>query len=84
MILVVTYGNGVRIGRATTVVLLRPILQVLPVDLTAWSVGVAGTTMPGSVARHTATSRLTTAAALGYAWFSPSNDFLFRVIHSYY
>ena len=55
------YGNGVRIGMANTVVLLRPILLVLIVGLTTWAVVVAGAAMPGSVARHTVTtSHLTT------------------------
>ena len=63
------YGNGVRIGMANTVVLLRPILLVLIVVLTACSVEVAGTSVPDSVARHTVTSsRLTTTAtSLGSA-----------------
>ena len=72
-------GSGVKIGMATTVVLLRPILQVLIVGLAACTVVVAGTSMPGTVARRAVTAaRLTAAAtALGSAWFSPSNDFLF-------
>ena len=79
-------GSGVRIGMATTVVLFRPILQVLIVGLAACAVVVVGTTLPGTVARRAvSTARLATVATpLGSAWFSPSNDFLFRVIHSYY
>ena len=46
------YGSGVRIGMTTTIVLLRPILQVLIVGLTACTVGVAGSSLPGTVARH--------------------------------
>ena len=48
-------GNGVWIGMANTAVLLRPILQVLPVGLAACTVGVAGPAMPGTVARHIVT-----------------------------
>ena len=73
------YGSGVRIGMADTVNLLRPILQVLPVGLSACAVGVAGTSLPGSVARLTVTKAClaSVTATLGSAWFSPSNDFLF-------
>ena len=62
-------GSGVKIGMANTAVLLRPILLVLPVDLTACSVVVAGATVPGSVARLAVTaSRLASVtAALGSA-----------------
>ena len=72
------YGNGVRIGMANTVFILKPILLVLPVGLTACTVEVAGTTLPGAVARHTvSTARLATVAStLGSDWSSPSNDFL--------
>ena len=58
-------GNGVMIGKVITVVLLRPILLVLPVGLTACAVEVAGSTMPGSVARLTvAAARLTAVTAI--------------------
>ena len=69
-------GSGVKIGMATTVVLLRPILLVLTVGLTACTVEVAGAALPGTVACHAvAAARLSTAAAtLGSAWSSPSND----------
>ena len=71
-------GSGVKIGMANTVVLLRPILLVLTVGLTAWAVVVAGASLPGTVARLTvASTRLAAVtAALGSAWSSPSNDFL--------
>ena len=73
------YWSGVRIGMTTTVALLRPILQVLIVGLTACAVEVAGAALPGTVARHAvASTRLAAAsAASGSAWSSPSNDFLF-------
>lgn len=63
------YGNGARIGMKIIEVLLRPILLVLPVGLTACTVGVAGTTMPGSVARLavTATRLPTATTTLGSA-----------------
>ena len=79
-------GSGVRIGMANTVVLLRLILQVLMVGLSACSVVVAGAAMLGAVARRavTAARLASAAAALGFDWSSPSNDFLFRVVHSYY
>ena len=73
------YGSGVRIGMANTADLLRLILQVLPVGLAACTVEVAGSTLPGSVARlAVSTSRLSAiTTTLGSAWFSPSNNFLF-------
>ena len=46
---------------ANTAVLLRSILMVLPVSLAAWTVEVAGATLPGAVARlAVTTARLTT------------------------
>ena len=59
---------------------------MLIVDPTACTVGGAVATLPGTVARRTVTAaRLTSATStLGSAWFSPSNDFLFLSIHSYY
>ena len=54
-------GSGVKIGMANTAVLLRSILMVLPVSLAAWTVEVAGATLPGAVARlAVTTARLTT------------------------
>ena len=81
-----TCGSGVKIGKVFTVVSHRLILQVLIVGLAACTVEVAGATLQASVARHAVTATRLTAvtAALGSAWSSPSNDFLFRVIHSYY
>ena len=63
------YWSGVRIGMTTTVALLRPILQVLIVGLTACAVEVAGSTMPGAVARLTvaATRLAAVASTLGSA-----------------
>ncbi len=70
--------NGVRIVKVLTVVPHRLILQVLPVGLTACTVGVAGSALPGYVARHAVTATYLTAVptASGSAWSSPSNDFL--------
>ena len=78
-------GNGVKIGMKNIVALFRPILQVQIGGLTACSVVVAGSSLLGSVVRHTVpTARLPKAAnSLGSALSSPNNDFLFRVIHSY-
>ena len=56
------------------------------VGLAACAVVVAGSSLPRAVARRAVTTtRLTPVSdSLVSAWLSPSNDFLFRVVHSYY
>ena len=73
------YGNGVKIGLALTVVHHKTILQGLLMDSITCTVEVAGVTMFGIVTRPTVSAVLLTPAALllVYAWFSPSNGFLF-------
>ena len=68
--------SGVPTGMAATAAILRPILLALPVGLTAWVVAVAGSTLPGAVARRIVTSLRPTAAtaALASALLSPSNN----------
>lgn len=67
--------NGVWIGRALILVLLRRILQVLLVVRTVCAVVVVGATVLGAAVRLTVPAALptTVATASGFAWFSPSN-----------
>ena len=73
------YVSGAAIGAATIAVLHRSILKDLIVALTAYTVVVVGTAMPGTVVALAATTTaLTTAAAtLGSACASPSDNSLF-------
>ena len=70
------YTSGVRTGTAVIVVLLRPILLVLRVGLSACFAVAAVSTTPGTVASLVVATTLPTAraASLASALSSPSNN----------
>ena len=72
------YGSGAAIGTVTIAALHRLILMVLLVALAALSVGVVGSTLPGTVVALAATSAALAAATttLGSACASPSDNSL--------
>ena len=69
------YMSGVRTGMAVIAVLLKPILLVHRLGLTACIAAVAGSTMPraADLPIATAVPQTTAATASGYASPSPSN-----------
>ena len=71
------FVSGVKTGLVAIVALLRPTLLVPLVGRTVWTVVPVGAILPGAVVLRTvAATLLTTATAVvGFAWFSPSNDF---------
>ena len=69
------YGSGVRTGRAVIAVLLKPILLVHRVGLSAWFAAATGAAMPRAAALPVAAAIPQAAAstASGCASPSPSN-----------
>ena len=74
------FWSGVKIGMVSIVVLLKPILLVPLVGRTVWTVVAIGAVRPGAVVLRAVTSTLLTTAptVVGFAWFSPSNDFFYH------
>ena len=71
-------GNGARTGMAATVVIPSPTRKDLPMASTAWVVGAAGSTTPGSVVcRIGAAARLPTATTTSACASFFSSHFIF-------